>query len=275
MKQEYKEGTWFAVPLRAGGFGAGLVARAVAGKPVIPSLSMKTDAHILLLLLFLVTAPHARADGEPPSSQPNAGRTNVFSLTQSDIKDETGEEQAYYANCLTHHVTMPETLPSNLDTNGNWGPETNGLQLSLRFHDKNYTLGDQVPAIIILRNLEQTSRSLLLANSSSLWITVLLCYDSSTYSPERENFILKRRHYYLPISSPPHGLSSQKFSQMSEKMVVLDLNRLFDLKQTRNYTASAICRVYSPVTKSVLYELESGTASFSLVKATNSASGVH
>lgn len=35
MKQKYREGTWFGVPLRRGGFGVGIVARAAVGKPII------------------------------------------------------------------------------------------------------------------------------------------------------------------------------------------------------------------------------------------------
>lgn len=56
--------------------------------------------------------------GGQDSVQSSIGPTNVFSLTQDDIKDETGEEESYYVNCLIHHIVMPETLPSNLDTNG-------------------------------------------------------------------------------------------------------------------------------------------------------------
>lgn len=35
MKENYREGTWFAVPLRKGGFGVGVVARAAIRKPII------------------------------------------------------------------------------------------------------------------------------------------------------------------------------------------------------------------------------------------------
>ncbi len=35
MKQIYGEGTWFAVPLRQGGFGVGIIARAAIGEPIV------------------------------------------------------------------------------------------------------------------------------------------------------------------------------------------------------------------------------------------------
>ena len=225
---------------------------------------MKANLETILLILLLAVAPYAHADG-----QPGVAQTNAFRLSENDIRDEIGEEESYYVNCLIHHISMPETLPSELDTNGNWGTETNGLQMSLRFRHKQYTIGDQVPAVIILRNLQPNTRILLLTNSSSCHFTLLLRYGSSQFLPEKEDQIIERRHYYVPLSGVPSGISKTEFAGKSEKMVALDLRRVFDLNQAGSYKATAICWVYSSDTN-VLYEVESGSASFTLVNPAKS-----
>jgi hypothetical protein len=62
--------------------------------------------------------------------------TNIFLLGPNDVRDETGSEQSFYVRRTLRHEILSETLPANLDTNGNWGMATNGLQLSLRFRKK-------------------------------------------------------------------------------------------------------------------------------------------
>lgn len=230
---------------------------------------MRTDASILPSILFFCLA-HCVCANAQIGNQLDGSRTNVFSLTQGDIRDETGDEESYYFSCLTHHVVMPETLPSNLDTNGNWGPETNGLQLSLRFPDKKFTPGGQVPAVIILRNLEMEPRTLLLTNSGSFYFKLLVRYDSNPYLLERKQSIPRETDYNVPITGFPHGLGSSEFAPRSEKMIVLNLRRIFDLNRAGHYTAKATCRVYSQSNESVPYEVMSGLTSFTILDATNS-----
>ena len=52
-----------------------------------------------------------------------------------------------------------ESLPAEEFPEGNWGVVTNGCQLSLRFTKTNYTNGEPVEVILLLRNVtNQTAR---------------------------------------------------------------------------------------------------------------------
>ncbi len=45
-----------------------------------------------------------------------------------------------------------EKLPPEKDPGGNWGPLTNGIQMSARLYITNFAVGDPVPAVILWRN---------------------------------------------------------------------------------------------------------------------------
>jgi hypothetical protein len=197
--------------------------------------------------------------------------TNAFSLSQNDIRDFIGDEQGHYVDCIMNHKVMPETLPATEDTNGNWGPVTNGLQLSVRFtRGGKYTIGDIIPVMVVLRNLQPSVRTLLLTNSSSLFMGYAL-RGTNGYLPKRKGEGRPRMTDYASMPSPRYGLSNWTFNARSEKVVVIDLNKFFDLSQPEEYSVQAVCRVYSPATKLPLYEVSSGTTSFRIVEKPSTA----
>ena len=210
------------------------------------------------------------------NSQYSQTATNVFSIYQNDIYDEIGDEQKRYANYIRYAEKLPELLPSDQDTNGNWGSITNGLQLSLRFlHDKQYTVGGVVPAMIVLRNLQMDSRTILVTNSPSYFLNFIVNSETNRLA-EREERILEPSHNNITgsaLPSPPQGLQKLNCRAASEKIVVLNLGKNFDFKQPGEYTVQVLCRVYSPETKTPIYEVSSGVTSFHLVEKPPSASG--
>jgi hypothetical protein len=239
---------------------------------------MRIRPSSFCLCFAIAGAICAGADAQIDYPSPMASRTNVFSLGPDDIRDEAGSEQAHYIQYYLHHFPAPETLQADLDTNGNWGAITNGFQLSLRFRKNHYVIGETIPAVGILRNVQGHSQSLLLTNSPSIFLKFVVFYGTNALlqipnESEKLPSIVYTDGSAMP--SPPKGLLEWTFEAKSEKEVAIDLKRFYSLTNSGTYTAKAICGVYSPTTKSVLYEVESGTASFSLVKATNSASGVH
>ncbi|HUA66047.1 MAG TPA: hypothetical protein VME24_09375, partial [Alphaproteobacteria bacterium] len=229
---------------------------------------MKTDSCWLGLAFAIFAALPIKAQTDGLAS--HGLRTNTFSLSQYDVRDETGEEVSYYMNCAIHRIAMPEILPANLDTNGNWGSATNGLQVSLRFRKREYSIGEMIPAITILRNLEGYPQALLLTNSPSFFVGLTVLYEENMPVPPLVKHEGRPLTNVSPMPSPPHGLLNWKFDASSEKEIVLDLNRFFALTNAGSYTVTAVCRVYSPLTKSPAYEVLSGSASFTLVSATNS-----
>lgn len=226
--------------------------------------SMKIRLALIQLLFVISIAFSTRANAQTNSQDSVNAVTNTFSLDRNDVRDFAGYEEAHYLRHLVHGEVMSELLPASQDTNGNWGPVTNGLQLSLRFmrHDKLF-IGSVMPATTVLRNLEPYIQTLLLTNSLSLYISFLV-RDTNGYVPERKYEVHYPANGTMPIPALPHGLENWIFKARSEKILEVDLNHLFDLSQPGEYSVQAICRVYSPDTKVPIYEVSSGTISFQI-----------
>jgi hypothetical protein len=183
-----------------------------------------------------------------------------------DFRDETGDEHTYYALRSALGDVIPEILPSREDTNGHWGFPANGLQLSLRFRRTEYVRGETIPAIVILRNLASLPRTLLLTNSPALYLTFTVRCGTNAYLPERQELTIKRSDYYTPPLAPPHGVLSWELESKSERVAVLNLNRIFDLSQLGEYSISAHCQVFSSPNNPPTFEVPSGEVSFKIVE---------
>jgi hypothetical protein len=227
---------------------------------------MKTNIVIIRWFFFFLLAFYGKAQAQTNDQYSADILTNEFSLSQNNIFDFIGDEQGHYVDCVVNHKVMPETLPATEDPNGNWGPVTNGLQLSVRFtRGDKYTVSDIMPAMAVLRNLEPSNRALLLTNSPSFFIAYTV-RGKNGYLSQRKEETRPRTTDYASLPSPRYGLSNLIFDARSEKAIVIDLNRLFDLSLPGEYSVQAICRIYSPVTKLPLYEVSSGTTSFQIVE---------
>jgi hypothetical protein len=53
-----------------------------------------------------------------------------------------------------------EPLPAVEDSGGNWGSLTNGIQISIRFYQIDFTNGEPVPAVVLWRNAGRTVQNL-------------------------------------------------------------------------------------------------------------------
>jgi hypothetical protein len=94
----------------------------------------------------------------------------------------------------------------------------------------------------------------------------MLRCGTNGYLPERKRETNLPRTAFEYRLSPPHGLMSGTWDARSEKEFVMDLNKIFEFSQPGEYTARVICRIYSPSTKSPLYEVSSGTTTFQIVE---------
>jgi hypothetical protein len=219
-------------------------------------------------LLFLICLAFCVQTEAQTNEQQDARLwTNTFSLTQNDIRDfeKYADVESHYVRYRVYGEAMPEFLPADQDTNGNWGPITNGLQLSLRFTRGNkYIIGDAIVAETVLRNLQPYPQTLLLTNSWAMYMTFLVRNETNGCPPERKREVYRPRDDYEPPSLPPSGFLSWPLDARSERIIAIDLNALFDLSKQGKYSVTAICRVYSPVTKLPIYEISSGAVSFTI-----------
>jgi hypothetical protein len=132
-------------------------------------------------------------------------------------------------------ATIIETLPSEQDTNGNWGMPTDGMQLSVRFHQQQFTSGLMVPAYIILRNLGTTNRT---------WVRNALPDNGYKFVLRNgTNILTWLRPQSVP---PPHtymidtGSEEDPYTYIAEThtqgLTIVYLNRFFDLSQPGTYS---------------------------------------
>ncbi len=204
------------------------------------------------------------------NAQTNEAETNTFLLGLNDVKDFTPQQQEigyYMRNVSLHHVVIPEILPASEDTNDIWGNQTNELLLSIRFRKDKYVIGEEIPAISILRNLETNSKDLMVTDSPSIFLTFVIHNGTNEYLPKQQN------QRFRPPFAPRHGFMNLTLKPRGEMEIVYDLNEFYDLKAPGEYTVRALCRIYSPETKTPIYEVSSGTTSFQLAEKPPSASG--
>ncbi len=71
----------------------------------------------------------------------------------------------------------------------------------------------------------------------------------------------------------PKGFMNWTLGLRSEKEIVLDMNEFYDLKVPGTYTVQAFCQIYSPETKTPVYQVSSGTTSFQLLEKPPSTNG--
>jgi hypothetical protein len=225
-------------------------------------------------LLAIGIAPALQGRAQTNQQKLPETSTNVYFLSSYDIRDQTWQEYEYYINALQHGVVVPEELPASQDTNDLWGPITNGFQLSIRFRKREYGRGDVVPAISILRNLEAFSKTVLLTNSRSLYLTFSVRHGTNDVAereePRQYPTIVYKEGF--SILGTPHGFTTWKWNPRSEKELVLDLNGIFDLSRPGEYSVKSVCWVYSPSTRLPIHKISSGVASFRIVQRPATAS---
>ncbi len=76
--------------------------------------------------------------------------TNVLFKTVGSVSRDEYEEIALKRPSGKY---TQEKLPAEKDPAGNWGPLTNGIQISARLYATNFAVGDPVPAVILWRNV--------------------------------------------------------------------------------------------------------------------------
>lgn len=112
---------------------------------------MKTNFFVFYLIAFF--GVHLAAKGEA---------ANEFFVTEDRyvrIMFLDGVASPY-VDLMTADIRIRESLPVQDFPEGNWGGPEHGLQLSLRFNKTNYTNGEAIVAVLLLRNTSATNLNL-------------------------------------------------------------------------------------------------------------------
>jgi len=179
--------------------------------------------------------------------------------------DGQGEEfQFYTARVISERKSVPEILPVEQDTNGNWGTPSDGLQLSLRFPQPTFVQTEMVPAHIILRNLKSTGRK---------WLRNALPDDGYQFTLKHgTNSVTWSRPQTQPVygmtdagSMNEHDPYRYVADPHTEGLTIVYLNRFFDLSQPGKYSLQVQIKVPATDGKSTT-SVVSGTATFEIIE---------
>jgi hypothetical protein len=132
-------------------------------------MKTKTNHSVQLRLISVMLAFSA---GFAFAREQETIDTNIYSIFGSARSDDSGKmdgmmEMGWYQTDLHYQrdlraqglvEPMPEQLPAWRDTNGHWGAPVDRLQLSVRFHRREFLPGEPVHAMVVLRNLAVSPR---------------------------------------------------------------------------------------------------------------------
>src|SRR5438045_3301643 len=100
----------------------------------------------LFITNFVLCFVTVLGDGRCSAESTNGAYITV--LPKAIYEDLTKFNEQELANAATN----VECRAAQLDPDGHWGPESEGFQLSLRLARTNYTSGEHIPCVVLLRN---------------------------------------------------------------------------------------------------------------------------
>ena len=210
--------------------------------------------------------------------------TNIYSIDLTAPSDDRGTmdgrtEMGWYGAYVHYNrdlramglaLPVPEQLPAWRDTNGNWGAPADGLQLSLRFHRKEFLRAEAVQAMVVLRNLASVPRTVV--------------FRGNGISEARKNFAFMlhggtntvRWGWTDPKRSEwarfVHDWKGQTMKPHSQMSFFLRLDQIFDLTQLGQYAVQATWTnrhadgmPWTNAASGTVTQMSSGTATFRVV----------
>lgn len=127
-----------------------------------------------------------------------------------------------------------ESRPAAQDPEGNWGEATNGFQMSIRFANTNYSVGEPLTAVVLIRNVAQKSETY------NRPVRIIAAKNGS---------VLKRKNDTGPfvITMPPQ---TSLFPQTQHRYGI-EINKDYDLSENGKYTFQAECEQPEVTSKKV------------------------
>jgi hypothetical protein len=156
----------------------------------------------------------------------------------------------------------PESRPATEDSEGHWGPPTEGFQLSIRLPKSAFSNGEPITARILLRNISSNACTYVVRLPKDPQHTIFLSSGGKR---------LKRRDEPKPgagfrerinaLESGSEGINV--LPPGTQREFSADLTNVFDLNQPGEYLVSTK-RWVTKLGKPDLTEISSGTATFRL-----------
>jgi hypothetical protein len=210
-------------------------------------------AYILPALIFGFGLLSAVAQKD---SAHHAFTTRCFPET---VGYERYSEREYLWNRLVTGETIEESKPASEDVGGNWGPPTDGLQMSVRLRRTEFLKGEPVVAVVILRNLAATNRwTYMERNPIANFEATLRCGEKSV-------------SWTNPPPVKPAATSSDftsyrvKLMESSQFLIVVRIDEILPLAQTGDYFLQ-LSRRELLADRRGFTNIVSGTAKFRLVE---------
>jgi hypothetical protein len=199
--------------------------------------------------------------------------TNIFRLYKNAIVDLVdGNEHFSFRWRASLGDSIPEFLPASLDFKGHWGTPVDGLQVSLRFRRSEFLKGEEMPGVLIIRNLEPAERIFSITNGSGFYRGM-----SCTIICGTNGHVSLRAEEYKRFEKPDQDFSVQPtpivgitrgfdLGSNCERIVILDLAKVFDLSKTGEYSAQARFPVFTVADGPAAFEVTSAPVKFKIVE---------
>lgn len=181
-----------------------------------------------------------------------------FTLDTNYYTIQDGNRNRYILppEVIEHARTAKDSRPAKDDPEGNWGPESNGLQLSIRFPKQSFAPGDPVLAEITLRNVgdEIVGYHILVTDVDLSFVAFHNDQRLPGGGYDLKSIFSTGRWPYRGISLAGHGMASFPGTQQKQ---YIDLNKFFEFGTEGVYEISAIRQIPSQKTTN---EVRSGRA---------------
>lgn len=236
---------------------------------------MKLKINFIAVGLLIVNCHHysqaqslSTGDGWPYSHGINISKfptgTNTYPVV--NFAGDCEDEMNHYVERARKLAFIPEIMPVEQDTNGNWGALTADMQLSARFRKREYIQGDKVPVLVILRNAGETTRTWWRNALPDMGFHFTLYYGTNTatwFRPQKEKLPRAKWQGGEPFANMDPYYSGS--SPHMEEFTGVDINRFFDVSQPGEYSLQVQIQVPTVDGKGIT-NIISGTAKFEIVE---------
>jgi hypothetical protein len=193
---------------------------------------------------------------------PLLASTNTFYITD-ERKWHPEDRISFKPEQIEEAKHAKDSRPSEEDSEGNWGPVSEGFQLSIRLHADSFTNGQPVKACVIVRNVTDKALSYLASpyvDTSDIDFVVMRGTDRIRRNDEPRDGTFLERVRGLRVGSRGLLLSPAR----TQRKFFIDLTKNFNLTTNGEYQVHAT-REMPTLDRASETNIVSGVASFRIV----------